>query len=429
MNMKPTPSASSSSSKPSGYSTNAGCRLCGAKALERFLVLGPQPLANSFLKPADADQHEPFFPLDVYLCSGCGLVQMRDVVAPELMFKNYVYVSSTSPVFVAHFEKFAADVWKSLGLKPGDVTVDIGSNDGVLIKPFKALGARALGVDPAENVAKLANDAGLETVCAFFSSETAAKIAREKGKAKAATACNVFAHVNDLDGFAQGLDALLADDGVFMPEFPYLVDFYQQNLFDTVYHEHLSYLGVAPLLPFFEKRGFEIFDAWRVATHGGSLRLFVQRKGGKRKVSAAVGELAKLEKSLGLGEISTWKSFSERIETNKGALLALLERLRSEGRSIVGYGAPAKGNTLLNYFGIGPGLVSSIVDDSVFKQGLLTPGTHIPVVAAAELDRRRPDYVLILAWNFAEPIMKKLASFKAAGGKFIVPVPAPRVVS
>ncbi len=426
--MKPTPSASSSSSKPD-CAANAGCRLCGSKALERFLVLGPQPLANSFLKPADADKDEPFFPLDVYLCGGCGLVQLRDVVSPEIMFKDYVYVSSTSPVFVAHFEKFAQDVWKALGLKKGDVAVDIGSNDGVLVKPFKALGAAALGVDPAENVAKLANDAGLETVCAFFGPETARAIAKKKGRARAATACNVFAHVNDLEDFVAGLDELLADDGVFMPEFPYLADFYEKNLFDTVYHEHLSYLAVTPLIPFFEKRGFEIFDAWRVPSHGGSLRLFVQRKSGKRAKTPAVAELVALEKRLGLGSISTWKAFAERVETNKGTLIAMLERLRSENRSIMGYGAPAKGNTLLNYFHIGPGFVSAVVDDSVFKQGLLTPGTHIPVVAPGELAQRRPDYLLILAWNFAEPIMNKLASFKADGGKFIIPVPEPRIVS
>lgn len=410
------------------YTTNAGCRLCRSADLTRFLSLGPQPLANSFLKPEEEAAPEPFFPLDVHLCGGCGLVQMRDVVSPDAMFKHYLYVSSTSPVFVAHFEKFAQDVWAALGLAKGDVTVDIGSNDGILVKPFKALGARALGVDPAENVAALANAAGLETVCAYFGPETARELARKKGRAKAATGCNVFAHVNDLDSFLAGLDELLTDDGVFMPEFPYLADFYEQNLFDTVYHEHLSYLAVAPLLPYFEKRGFSVFDAWRVPTHGGSLRLFVQRKGAKRPRAKAVDELLALEKRLKLGELTTWKEFAERVEKNKGELLRLLRGLRAQGKRIVGYGAPAKGNTLLNYFGIGPGILEAVVDDSPLKQGLLTPGTHIPVVAGSELARRKPDYVFILAWNFADPIVKKLADFQKGGGKFIVPVPVPRVV-
>jgi SAM-dependent methyltransferase len=425
--MKKTPSASSSSNS-AGCAAKAECRLCAGRKLARFLSLGPQPLANSFVKPRDAGRDEPFFPLDVRLCESCGLVQLADVVEPELMFKDYLYVSSTSPVFVAHFEKFAGDVWKALDLQEDDLVVDVGSNDGILLKPFQALGAQALGVDPAENVARMATEAGVDTLCAFFGPDAARAIVDMKGRAKAVTACNVFAHVDDLDGFLEGLDALLDDDGVFMPEFPYLVDFFEKNLFDTVYHEHLSYLALKPLVPFFEKRGFEVFDAWRVGSHGGSLRLFVQRKGGNRPVSKAVGELLALEDKLGLSKLAPWKAFAERVERNKDALVALLLRLKEERRSILGYGAPAKGNTLLNYFRIGPGLVDAIVDDSPLKQGLLTPGTHIPVVAPSEIEARKPDYILILAWNFAEPIMKKLAPYAASGGKFIVPVPEPKVI-
>lgn len=423
--MKPTPSASSSSN--SALSVNAGCRICGDRRLELMLSLGPQPLANSFMKPGET-AGEPFFPLDVYLCANCGMLQMRDVVSPEVMFRNYLYVSSTSPAFVAHFKAFAEDVFKKLGLGAKSLVVDIGSNDGILLKPFKALGTRILGVDPAENVAKIATEAGIETVCAFFSPETARKIAAEKGKASVITACNVFAHVNDLDGFLKGVLALIDEDGVFIPEFPYLVDFYEKNLFDTVYHEHLSYLAVGPLQTLFARHGLELFDAQRVSSHGGSLRLFVQRKGGRRPVSPYIGELLAKEKALKLYEAATWKDFARRVEENKRELVRLLQEIRGRGQRVLGYGAPAKGNTLLNYFGIGPTLVESIIDDSPLKQGLVTPGTHIPVVPASALECAKPDYVFILAWNFAEPIMKKLSSYKAAGGKFIVPVPKPEVV-
>ncbi|WP_437935621.1 methyltransferase domain-containing protein [Sorangium sp. So ce341] len=402
-----------------------GCRLCKGAHLEPFLDLGEQPPANAFLRE-EAFAAERRFPLTVARCAGCGFVQLRHAVDPDLLFRDYVYVSSTSPSFARHFERYARAMDERLGLS-GAVTLDIGSNDGVLVKPLRALGAEAYGVDPAVAIARRATEQGAPTAVGYFTEAFARELADERGKAKLITANNVFAHIDDLDDVARGVKALLRDDGLFVVEAPYLVDLLEQRLFDTVYHEHLSYLSVAPLVPFFARFGLALVDVGHEPVHGGSLRLFVAHAGA-RAAGAAVAERVARERAAGLHEMATFRRFAGEVEENRRALVELLSSLRRAGKRVAGYGAPAKGNTLLNHFGIGPETLEYIVDDNPLKQGLYTPGMHIPVVSAREIERRRPDYLLLLAWNFARPVMESQRAFAESGGKFIVPVPTPTVI-
>ncbi|WP_433928927.1 class I SAM-dependent methyltransferase [Sorangium cellulosum] len=404
------------------------CRLCKGARLDTFLDLGEQPPANAFLREEDLAS-ERRFPLSVARCADCAFVQLRHAVDPDLLFREYVYVSSTSPSFVRHFERYARAMDERLGLS-GAVTLDIGSNDGVLVRPLRALGAEAYGVDPAAAIAGRAAAQGAPTVVGYFTEAFARRFADERGKAKLITANNVFAHIDDLDDIARGVKALLREDGLFVIEAPYLVDLLEQRLFDTVYHEHLSYLSVAPLVPFFQRFGLALVDVGHEPVHGGSLRLFVAHAGARAFPSSApsVAERVAREGASGLGDVATFRRFAGAVEENKRALVELLAALRAAGKRVAGYGAPAKGNTLLNHFGIGPETLDYIVDDNPLKQGLYTPGMHIPVVSALELERRRPDHLLILAWNFAQPVMESQRAFAERGGKFIVPVPTPTVI-
>ena len=407
---------------------NESCRGCKSPALTRILSLGVQPPANAFLRSEDLGAPEMAFPLDVYFCRSCSLVQMRDIVSPELLFRNYLYVSSTSPTFVAHFKSFAETVAARFTLGSQSLAVDIGSNDGILLKPFRDLGVRVLGIDPAEKIAEIATSEGIETLPHFFTPDIARDIVAERGRASVITATNVFAHVNDLDELVGGVKILLAPEGAFIVEAPYLVDFLDNNLFDTVYHEHLSYFSVSSLKTLFERLGMKIFDVEKTDSHGGSLRVFATHSNALHPESDVVGRFIAEENARGLATLAVYQEFTKRVEQNKTELTALLKEIKTQGKKIAGYGAPAKGNTLLNYFAIGSDTLDYIVDDSEWKQGLFTPGMHIPVVASARLATDRPDYILILAWNFAGPIMKKLESFSQSGGKFIIPVPQAQVV-
>ena len=304
----------------------------------------------------------------------------------------------------------------------GALVVDIGSNDGTLLRFFKAAGFKVLGVDPAREISEAANAAGIDTLCAFFTPEVAEKIKKERGPAAIVTANNVFAHSDDLAGMLRGIHALLAPDGVFACEFSYLADVVSKTLFDTIYHEHVAYHAVGPLKRFLETNGFELLEALRVDSHGGSLRAMAQKKGGPR-AGGSVAFRLKEEAVLGLGKPETMRSFAARIEKRKAELSELLKKLKAEGKRIAGFGAPAKATTLMHHFGLGKDVLDFIVDDSPWKQGLLSPGLHIPVVGSDELYKRKPDYVVILAWNFAAPIMNKHAAFRAAGGHFVVPLP------
>lgn len=405
------------------------CRVCTGNNFQQVLSFGPTPLANSFLTEQQLDQDELYFPLDVYFCHSCTFLQLGHVVSPELFFDNYVYVSSTSPVFINHFKNFAQDIFARFDLHSKSLVVDIGSNDGILLSPFKSLGVRVLGIEPAANIAKAANDAGIKTMNAYFSTGLAKKIASRYGKAKVITATNVFAHIDDLEEVIKGLQTLLQKDGIFIMETPYLIDFIEKNYFDLVYHEHLSYWSVKTLLTLFKRFDMNIFDVQKVDVHGGSIRVFISRNGSKNKKTNRVEKFIKQEEKKKLHQIETYKAYAKRILINKVKLLILLTQLKGKGKTIAGYGAPAKGNTLLNYFGIGTDILDFVIDDSPLKQGLYTPGTHIPVVSSKMLNRDNPDYILILAWNFAQSIMIKYQNFRENGGKFIIPAPIPQIVS
>ena len=405
------------------YSHRDRCRLCQSAELTKVLALTPTPPANAFVTAGELTDPQAAFPLDVWLCDACGHVQLLDVVDPRVLYAHYVYVSGTSPVFVRHFEQYARYVGSTFGPPPGSLAVDIGSNDGTLLRFFKEGGHRVLGVEPAEEISEASRRAGIPTVTGFFNESLAARLTKEHGAAAVVTANNVIAHIDDLAGVMRGVAKLLAPDGVFVFEVSYLVDVLEKTLFDTIYHEHLDYHSVEPLVPFFRSCGLELIETLRVESHGGSLRGVVQRAGGPRKPGASVAGLVTAERAMGLRNADTFHAFGARVATVGSELTALLQKLKLEGKRIAGFGAPAKATTLLYHLGITPQLVDFIVDDSPLKQGRFTPGMHIPVLPAQALYERGADYAVILAWNFAEPIMKKHSAWRDSGGRFIVPLP------
>ena len=400
------------------------CRVCKGKNLKKILSLGSTPPANAYVAKEDLGKPEHLFPLELYFCTDCSFVQLLDIVSPELLFRNYVYVSSTSPSFVAHFKSLAEEVCTRFGFEKNSLIVDIGSNDGILLKHFKALGMKVLGVDPAIKIAEQATKDGIETIPAFFAQDTAKKILAERGHAKLITATSVFPHIDDLDSLVTAVKGLLADDGIFVIEAYYLANLLEKNLFDTIYHEHLSYFSVKTITDLLERLGMGVFAVEKVNTHGGSIRVFAQKAGSKYPRNYSVQRFLLDEAGKNLDKESTYADFAEKIENNKAALQTILRELKAQGKRIVGYGAAAKANTLLNYFGIGPDILDYIVDDSPWKQGLHAPGTKIPIVSAEELKTKKPDYILLLAWNFAEQIMKT----HYASGAFIIPVPTPHII-
>src|SRR5581483_1434768 len=353
------------------------CRVCKKEKFIKAFNFGPTPLANEFLTKEKINREESFFPLDVYLCSNCSFLQLGHVVDPKILFDNYVYVSSTSPVFIQHFKDFAESVYKDFSLGKNSFVIDLGSNDGILLKPFKKLGVKILGIEPAKHIAKVAKKENIPTVTEYFSVKLAKQILKKNGKANVVTACNVFAHIDNLDEVIEGLKVLLDKDGIFIMEAPYLVDFFEKKYFDLVYHEHLSYWTVNSLIKLFNRFDMEVFDVVKMPVHGGTIRTFVKKKEGSHKRNKRVDEFLKLEQSKKLTETSTYLTFQREIEENKVKLLKLLSSIKKSKKTIAGYGAPAKGNTLLNYFGIGTELLDYIVDDSPWKQGLYTPGKRI----------------------------------------------------
>ncbi len=392
------------------------------------MKLESTPPANSFVGPNDLADVQDTFPLELFFCNSCTHLQLTDVVNPSKLFENYLYVSGTSPTFIKHFEDYASAVISQFSPSKEDLIMDIGSNDGTLLKFFQKYGYRVLGIDPAKEIAKLASNSGIETIPEFFNVELANTIVNQKGKASVVTANNVFAHADDLKEIVQGVKVLLNKSGIFVFEVSYLVDVFEKTLFDTIYHEHLAYHSVKPLVRFFKDNGMELIDVERVDTHGGSLRGIAQLNNGPRSVNRSVEKLLKLENDLKLSHPATYKGFEDRINTIKGELTRTLNDLKAEGKKIAGFGAPAKATTLMYQFGLGPDLIDFIVDDSPLKQGLFTPGLHIPVLPSTAIKDHSPDYLLILAWNFAKPIIQKNSAFHDSGGKFIIPLPKVEVL-
>jgi SAM-dependent methyltransferase len=401
------------------------CRICASTDLLKVLSLGEHPPVDNFISPDKLDD-EQRYPLEVYFCRSCNLVQLVDVVPPtELFHDSYAFYSSASAPLVRHFEAYATQV-KERYLTPGDLVVDIGSNDGALLQFFLPE-HRVLGIEPSSNVAEAARNNGIETIVEFFNEELAQRIVQQYGKAKVVTANNVFAHIDDIDEIVRGVKALLTDDGVFVSESHYLLDLMQHMEFDTVYHEHLCYYSVKPLQRLFERFDMEVFDVERVAQHGGSIRVFA-RKRSSQPISPRVRELLDLEEKHGLHTEETFLGLQERVNGIRDTLVSLIRKLRQEGRTVVGYGAPAKSGTLLNFCGLTASDLAHITDTTAHKVGRLTPGSHIPVVSPDVLKTHTPDYILLLAWNYRDFILEKEKDLRARGVKFIIPIPTVEVV-
>jgi C-methyltransferase-like protein/putative zinc binding protein/methyltransferase family protein len=406
---------------------NTRCRYCGSTRLTQFLSLGMHPPSDSFLA-AEQVPAEQRFPLDVYLCEGCSLVQLLDVVAAEDIFDDYVYLASSSRALKDHYARLVAVVTERLGLEAGDVAVDIGCNDGVLLAGYSHPGLICVGVEPSK-VADVATAAGFEVIRGFFGRETAGRVVDRFGRAKVATATNVFPHVDDIGRFVEGLDTLLDVDGVFIIEAPYLIDLIELTLFDTIYHEHLCYLSLTPMVPFLAGYGLEVFDVERVdfGASGPAIRVWVQRVGASRPVKPSVEQLLAQEERWGVRRIDRYLGYAQKVEGIKLALARLIGTTRSAGHRLGGYGAPAKGNTLLNYMGLTSDEIECIAETNPLKQGKLTPGSHIPVVSEDEFLRRMPPYALLLSWNYLNFFLEK-SPYIQRGGKFVVPIPEPRIV-
>jgi len=405
------------------------CRMCRCDRLVKFLDLGFTPLSDAFLKKEDLKNPEIYYPLEVYMCRDCGLMQLGFVVSPAILYRNeYPYESSTTQTGREHFFNMAKVICERFKLKPGSLVIDVGSNVGVLLDGFRRQNMKVFGVDPAKDMADIANAHGIETISEFFSSDIARKIVREKGSASVITATNSFAHIDDLHDVVKAIDILLDDNGIFVVEAPYFIDLVNNLEYDTIYHEHLAYLSIKPLVKFFKRFGMKLFDVERIKIHGGTIRFFVTRQKNTMPVSSRVAELLKLEDKAGIYSIDTLQRFSDKVKEHRLLLNSMLRNIKAQGKKVVGVSAPAKGNTLLNYSKIDQDLLPYITEKARIKIGLFTPGTHIPIYSDEKLFEDQPDYVLILAWNFADEIMGNLSEFQNRGGKFIIPIPTPKIL-
>jgi SAM-dependent methyltransferase len=405
------------------------CRFCGAPLSEVFVDLGASPLANSYLEPEDLGRAEAFYPLAVYTCGECLLVQLPEAERPEAIFSDYAYFSSFSDSWLRHAEAYAEAMIERFGFGAGHQVIEIASNDGYLLRWFKAWGVPVLGVEPAGNVAQVAEAAGIPTVVKFFGAATARELVATGKRADLLVGNNVLAHVPDLNDFVAGLAILLAPSGVLTMEFPHLLRLMAEDQFDTIYHEHYSYFSFATVRNVFAAHGLTLFDVEELSTHGGSLRIYARHdEDAAKPVGERVAALLAREEAAGLGQLETYRSFGERVRRVKWGLLRFLIRTREEGKSIAGYGAPAKGNTLLNYCGVRTDFLDYTVDRSPHKQGRFLPGTRIPIHGPERLRETRPDYVLILPWNLKEEIVEQMADVRSWGGRFVVAIPEVRIL-
>lgn len=407
----------------------AGCRCCASANLKPILDYGQTALANRFLRAEQLDADEAKAPLRLVLCPQCGLVQIDETVPPGELFQNYVYVTGTSDQAVRHADRLAQRIVEQYQLGPRDLVLEAASNDGTVLKAFARHGVRTLGVEPAANLAIRACDDGVETVAMFFGEHSTEYIRSRSGPASVFLARHVLAHVPNLHGFLRGTAACLAEDGVAMYECPHLLPFYQNLEFDTVYHEHLCYFSATVLKTLGGMCGFELIDVEEVDIHGGSILTTFQPTGGPRFATPAVEEMLEREAAAGLNEVEPWTSFARQAEKARTNLVAELRKLKAQGKKVVGYGAAAKGMSLLAYLGIGTELLPYIVDKNPYKQGLFTPGHHIPVYDPEMLLNDKPDVVLILAWNFAREIVSQQAEYAEGGGLFLLPLPEVKYVT
>jgi SAM-dependent methyltransferase len=407
------------------------CRSCGAPLTTLFVDLGQQPISNAMRRPEQLRAPEPFYPLRTYVCDSCHLVQTFDVHAADAHFDgDYTYFSSYADSWLKHAETYAAMMTRRFRLGPDSRVIEVASNDGYLLQYFRASGIPVLGIDPAANCAEVAmRERGVPTRVAFFGRAEASRLVAEGVQADVMVSNNVLAHVPDINDFVAGFQIALKPDGVWTIEFPHLLQMIEQNYFDTIYHEHYSYLSLLAVEHLLGRHGLKVVDLEEWPTHGGSLRLFVRHINHADQPSAAVLAFRAREAAAGLNSLRGYAGFAEQVKASKRALLSLLIELKARGATIVGYGAPAKGNTLLNYCGIGTDFLDYTVDRSPHKQGRLLPGIAVPVLAPEQIAVTKPDYVLILPWNLRAEIMAQLSGIASWGGQFIVPLPVPEVVT
>jgi SAM-dependent methyltransferase len=382
------------------------------------------PLANSYVKTDQLNQMEPFYPLHVRVCEKCFLVQLEPAATPEVIFSDYAYFSSYSDSWLKHASDYADSATRRFELNSASRVVEIASNDGYLLQYFAAKGIPVLGIEPARNVAEAARQRGIPTMIRFFGEDTARELTEEDRRADLVIGNNVLAHVPNLNGFVSGLKIVLAPTGVITLEFPHLMRLMEENQFDTIYHEHFSYFSLVTIRKLFARHGLAVFDVEELPTHGGSLRIYACHREDKSKPAGQrVGDLLSREESAGFTNVDHYLSFGEQVKETKRKLLNFLITAKNTGKSVVGYGAPAKGNTLLNYCGVGTDFIDYTVDRSPHKQGHFLPGTHIPIYAPSRIRETKPDYVLILPWNLKDEIVSQMSHVREWGGQFVVPIP------
>jgi SAM-dependent methyltransferase len=409
--------------------TGNGCLSCGAALRHTFVDLGMSPLCESYLPAEKLNQMEPFYPLRVYVCDSCFLVQLEEFVSPETIFTEYAYFSSYAESWVAHMRAYAEMIAGRLRLSRDSFVVEIASNDGYLLQHFVKMGIPVLGIEPARNVARVAVEKGIPTLVRFFGPDVAGELAAEGKKADLICGANVLAQVPAPNDFVTGLKILLKRGGVITLEFPHLMRLMAENQFDTIYHEHFSYFSYLSVEAIFARQGLTLFDVEELSTHGGSLRIYARHaEDAEKPVTERARALREREIAAGLLRIETYADFAEQVKRTKRELLQFLIEAKRAGKKVVGYGAPGKGNTLLNYCGIRSDFIDFTVDRSTYKQGKFLPGTHIPILAPEAIRKARPDYVLILPWNFKDEITRQMAHIREWGGRFVVPIPSVRVL-
>lgn len=404
------------------------CRACGSRDLKLVFSLKPSPIGDAYVTQERVNVPQPSYPIDLFMCRSCGFAQILDVIDPEILYGEYIYVTASSLGLPEHFISYADSVINRCKLKLGSRVVDVGSNDGTLLRCFQKQGMSVLGVEPASHIAAQATAAGVRTLDKFFSPALAKEIVAEQGHAHVITSNNVFANIDDLASWVSAVNELLASDGVYVFESFYLADVVKNMVFDFIYHEHLSAFSVKPIKMLFEGAGLELAAVQHVPTKGGSLRYFVQRPGGPLENDGSMAEFLALEEDMGLYKKETYVAFSEKINGLKEETKKFLLQAKSEGKSIAGFGASITGTTLIYHFEIGEYL-DYLVDDNLAKQGRFSPGLHLPVLPSSALYERRPDYVVVLAWRFAEPFIKKNRAYLESGGSFVIPVPEFKIVS
>lgn len=407
---------------------NLICRSCSKPGIEVFWSLGEMPLANSLLTCGQLGQLEPKYPLDLAYCPHCTLVQITETVSPEKLFREYLYFSSFSDTVVTHAREMSDFLIESRGLNGQSLVVEIASNDGYLLQHYQKAGVPVLGIEPAANIARVAEEKrGIRTLCEFFGRNLGQKLRDEKVRANVVHASNVLAHVPDLNSVVEGLKLILADDGIAVIEVPYVKDMVDNGEFDTIYHEHLCYFSLTSLRHLFQRHGMVIFNVTRELLHGGSLRIFVA-PADRAEECYAVRTLLREEARWGVDRLPYYEGFSARADGLRKSLRDLLQELKQNGKRIAAYGAAAKGTVLLNYCGMGTETLDFVVDRSTYKQDLYMPGVRVPIYSPDKLLEAMPDYVLMLAWNFADEIMRQQTAYRSRGGKFIIPLPELRII-